>query len=64
MSLLTAPVFKNSQVLAEIYFISLKKQPRSNFKGFQYQIWTSVKRWKKYLSSKTNFITVFVNYLL
>ena len=44
MSLLTAPIFKNSQFLAEIYFISLNKQPRSNFQGFQYQIWTSVKR--------------------
>ena len=38
MSLLTAPVFKNSQFFTEIYFISLKKQPRSNFKGFQYQV--------------------------
>ena len=41
MSILTAPIFKNSHFLAEIYFIFLKKRPRLNCKGFQYQIWTS-----------------------
>ena len=36
MSLLTA--FKNSHILAGIYFIFLKKSPRLNLRGFQYQI--------------------------
>ena len=57
MFLLRGPVFKNSHSVAEIYFIFLKTGPRSIFKGFQYQIWTSVKRLEKELSSKTNFIT-------
>ena len=43
MSLLRAPFFKNSHLLAKIYFIFLKTRPRSNFKGFLYQILTSVK---------------------
>ena len=33
MSLLRAPIFKNSHFLAEMYF--LKTRPRSNFKGFR-----------------------------
>ena len=35
-----------SNILAEIYFIFLKARPQPNLKGFQYQIWTSVKRFK------------------
>ena len=46
MSSLTAPIFKNNHFVAEIYFVS-KTHPRSNFKGFQYQIWTLVKRSEK-----------------
>ena len=46
MSLLTATVVKNIGIYAGIYFIFLKKRPRPNLKGFQYQIWTSVKRSK------------------
>ena len=38
MPLLTAFIVKNSHVLAGIYFIFLKKGPRPNMKGFQYQI--------------------------
>ena len=44
LSSLRAPIFENSHFVAEIDFIFLKARPRSNFKGFQYQIWTSVKR--------------------
>ena len=35
MSSLTAPVFENSDFVAEIYFIFLKTRPKSNFKCFQ-----------------------------
>ena len=38
MSLLTAFIVKNSHILAGIYFTFLKKGPRPNWKGFQYQI--------------------------
>ena len=38
MSLLTALIVENSPRL------NLKKCPRLNLKGFEYQIWTSVKR--------------------
>ena len=55
MSLLRHPIFKNDHFVAEIDFIYLKTSPRSNYKGFQYQSWTSVKRSEKQLSSKTNF---------
>ena len=51
MSLLTALIVKNSHILAGIYFIFLKKRPRPNLKGFQYQTWTS----KLVLSNKTSF---------
>ena len=44
MSLLTAPIFQNSHILAVIYFIFLTKRPGPNLKGFQYQTWTLVKR--------------------
>ena len=47
MSSLTAPFFENSHFVTEIYFIFLKASSRSNFKCFQYQIWTSVKRLEK-----------------
>ena len=38
MSLLTGFIVKNSHILAGIYFISQKKHPRPDFKGFQYHI--------------------------
>ena len=57
MSLLTALIFKNSHILARIYFIFLTKRRRPKLKGFQYQIWTSVKRSRNYLLSKTTFNT-------
>ena len=47
MSLLRAPVIKNNHVLARIYFAFLKKHPRPSLKGFQNQIWTSVKKSEK-----------------
>ena len=37
MSLLTAPIVKNSHILTAIYFIFLKKRPRPKLKDFQYQ---------------------------
>ena len=42
--LLAALIVKNSQILAEIYFILLKKHPRPDLKDFQQQMCTSVKR--------------------
>ena len=53
MSLLTALIVKNSHILAGIYVIFLKRRPRPNLKGFQYQLWTLEKRSKKWLSNKT-----------
>ena len=44
MSLLTALIVQNSQILAGKYLVSDKKCIRPHLKGFQYQIWTSVKR--------------------
>ena len=44
ISSLTAVIVKNSHILDGIYFVFLKKRPRPNLKGFQIQIWTSVKR--------------------
>ena len=44
MSLLKTLIVKTSHILGGIYFISLKKAPKPNFKDFKYQIWTSVKR--------------------
>ena len=45
---LTARIIKISNILAGIYFIFVKKKhPRPNLKGFQYQIWISVKRSEK-----------------
>ena len=57
MSSLKVPTFESSNFVAEIYFMFLKTHPKSNFKCFQYQISTSMKRSKKKFSSKTNFIT-------
>ena len=36
-----ALIFENIHFVSEIYFISLKPRPRSNFKCFPYRIWTS-----------------------
>ena len=44
MRLLTALIVKGIHILAGISFIFLTERPRPNFKGFQYQIWTSVKK--------------------
>ena len=44
MSLLTALIVQNSHILAGKYLVSDKKRIRPHLKGFQYQIWTSVKR--------------------
>ena len=57
MSFLTVAVVKNSHILPGIYFIFVKEHPRPNWKVLQCQIWTSVKRSKKKLSSNTNFST-------
>ena len=43
MSLVAIPIVKNSNYLAGIYFIFLKKRPGPNLKIFRYQISTSVK---------------------
>ena len=55
MSLLPVKFFKNSYILARIYFIFLKKRPKTNLKCFQYQIPTSVKRLEKQFKSKASF---------
>ena len=60
MSSLTALIVKNSHILAGICFIFQKAFPRSNLKGFQYQIWISVERSAKLLSSKTKFSPFFL----
>ena len=57
MSLLTAPIVKNSHIYAEIYFIFLKKGPKTNLQVFQYEILTSVERSEKQLGSKATFST-------
>ena len=49
VSLLTVLDVKNSHILFRIYTIFLKKRPTPNLKGFQYQVWTSVKRLVEYL---------------
>ena len=46
-SLLTAFIVKNNHNLAGIDFIFLENCPRPNFKDFQYQICTSMKRLRK-----------------
>ena len=45
MSLLTALIVKNRHIAAKIYFTFPKTCRSTNLKGFQYQIWTSVKDW-------------------
>ena len=55
MSLLLALILEQNHILGGIYFTFREKHPRPNLKGFQYQIWTSVKISGKWLSSKTNF---------
>ena len=48
MSLLTASIIKNSDFLAGIFFIFLKKKrPGPSVKVFRYQILTSVKKLEK-----------------
>ena len=49
MSLLTALIVKKSHILVLVYIIFLEKHRILNLKGFQYQIWTSVKKLGKYL---------------
>ena len=45
MPLLIALIVNNSHIFVGIDFIFLKKNRlRPNLKGFQYQIWTAVKR--------------------
>ena len=55
ISLLTVLIVKNGHILAKVFFTILKKRPRPNVKGIQYQFWTSLKRSQKSLSIKTNF---------
>ena len=57
LCLLTALIVKNSHILIGIYFIFLKKRPRPNLKGFQYQTWTSVKRSESSYQVNQNFTT-------
>ena len=47
MSSLRAAISENGHLMAEINFIFLKTYPRSKFKCFEYQIWTSGKRSEK-----------------
>ena len=37
LSLLTAPIVKNSYILDGIYFVFLKRRPRPNWKSFKIQ---------------------------
>ena len=57
MSISTAAIVKDCNILAGIYFIFLRKHPIGNLKVFQYQNLTSVKRSERPLPSKTNFST-------
>ena len=59
MSLLTLLIIEHRHSLVGIYFIFLKKRHRPNLKCFQYQVWTSLDRSGKQLSSKTNFSAFF-----
>ena len=45
MSLLIASIVKTVNFGWNLLYLS-EKRHRPNFKGFQYHIWTSVKRWK------------------
>ena len=44
MSLLTSIIPENSNIYSGTYSIFVRGRPRSDLKGFQYQIWTSVKK--------------------
>ena len=57
MSSLTVSFVKNSDFLAGMYFVFLKKRPGPNVKVFRYQILTLAKRLEKVLSSKAKFST-------
>ena len=41
MPLLGVLIVQNSYILAELYFVSLKKIPRPDLKGFLFQKWES-----------------------
>ena len=55
MSLLTSLIVKNSYILVGIYFIFLRKRPRSNFKPLQYQIVTLVEGSEKLVIKRDKF---------
>ena len=57
LQLLATPNVKNSHILAEKYFIFLKKCPTPNLQVFEHKIWIFVCTSKKSLPSKTNFST-------
>ena len=59
MSLLTALIVKHSLISARICLLFPKNCLRPNLKGFQYQIWTSVKDW----SSSYQVRQIFSNFL-
>ena len=42
--ILTTLILKNGHIFARTFFTILKKRPRQNLKGFQYQIRNSVKK--------------------
>ena len=58
MSLLTAIVVTSSHFFAGIFFIFLKQCPPPNLKGFQGQIWISVKILGEYLSRFSAFLHI------
>ena len=55
MSLLTASIVKNKNSFDWNLLCLSKKLHRLDFKFFQFQIWTSLKRSEKQLPSKANF---------
>ena len=57
MFLLTAPIFKNSHILAGIDFTFIEARPRLIPKALNHQI--GLQYWKKQLSSTANFRTFF-----
>ena len=59
MSLLISLIAKKIHILTRIYFIFLIKRLRPNLKVFQHQIWTSVKRSGKKLTTKANLSAFF-----
>ena len=54
MSLLTAPIVKNSPILAGIYFIFLEQHPRLNLRVFPYQDWKSRYQVRQYVPLSCN----------